>query len=277
MNLFKLITTARLLLAFSSNAQTIKLSLAKDQKYEVITISKVNSVASVMGQEMENNTDVSIVEKFEVTDTRPNETDIISTIIKMKLAVQAMGQETNYDSDKKDNSGPGAEEMSKQIGKVKTMTINGNGKIIKQSKDDGDITAGAMGGFAIETLPLLLHVFIGKEIKEGASWYDSTTTLPDKITTNIAGNYTIKTIDPFNLVTVEFKGTRTTSGTMEQMGQEMAMTSTGKVTSEYVLDINTGLITKSSSSTDGSMTIEGAGMSIPVTTKNTIITTLKLL
>jgi hypothetical protein len=74
-----------------------------------------------------------------------------------------------------------------------------------------------------------------------------------------------------------FAGNQNSSGTMEQMGQEMAMTTSSKVDSRFEVDINTGIIRQSSSTSNGNSTIDAAGMSIPVTIKSTTLTQIKAL
>ena len=278
MYLKKWVLAAALLFTTGSYAQTVKLALAKGRKYEVTTVNKVNSVASVMGQEMENNIDNTTVEQYEVKDTRAQETDMAVTITKMKVAAQAMGQENNYDSEKKDNSGPMADAMDKVMGKVKNMTIDASGKIIKEDKaeEGGGIPMMMGGGGTTGDAAIIRNGLVGKELKEGASWPDSAVTGTDKMKVTTVGIYTVKSIEN-NIAVVLFAGTQNTTGVMEQMGQEMNMTGTSKVNGEIKIDLATGILLENNSSTDGSMTIEAAGMSIPVTMKSSTVSKIKTL
>lgn len=276
MKLFKLII-AFAFLPVLGKAQTIKLNLAKGAKYEVTTATKVNSVASVMGQEMESNNDINITETIKVNDARATETDLVSTVTKVAANMQAMGQEMVYDSDKKDNTGPLAETFDKMKGKDKNITVDGNGKIIKQDKDDETLAAGgSMMGMSFDALAFLKNGFIGKELKPGTTWHDSVTTIADKLTNTVAGNYTILAVNG-GTVTIGFTGKQISSGTIEQMGMQMATSSTGKVNSEFEVDIASGLVKKSTQTTDANMNIEASGMSIPATVKTVVTTTAKQL
>ena len=82
-------------------AQTVKVALEKGKKYEVSTVTKVNSLASVMGQDMETNVDNSTVEVYDIKDARATETDLTKVITKMAVSMQSMGQDMSYDSEKK--------------------------------------------------------------------------------------------------------------------------------------------------------------------------------
>jgi len=267
MKFLKLIIAVAFLPVFVT-AQTIKLNLVKDTKYEVTTVTKTSSVATVMGQEMESNSDFSIVETITVKDTRVAETDLVSVINKMTANIQAMGQETVYDSDKKDNTGAMTESFDKMIGKVKNMTVDANGKIIKQDKSEEESSAATMMGVSGDGTPLINKMFISRDIKPGTTWYDSTTTKGDKMTTFTGGDYTIQAVNA-GIATIVFKGITNLSGTMEQMGMEMIMNSSSKVSSQIEVEIATGVIKKNTTTSDGTMSIEAAGMSIPATTKTT--------
>lgn len=277
MYLKRLMIAATLLLAVGANAQQVKLSLAKGNKYEVTNTTKVTSVASVMGQEMESTASTSTTELVEVKDVSKKQIDLVSTITQMKVSAVAMGQETNFDSDKKDNTGPGAEEMGKGINKPRNITIDENGKVIKEDKDENaGVAASTMGVTEQSGLSLVKEGFIGKTITTGASWMDSTISNRDKITTKTAGTYTAKSIEG-NIAVIGFDGITTVTGTMEQMGQEMEMKSSSKITMEIKLDIETGVILENTSTSTGDMTIEAAGMSIPVAVKTrSVVKTRKL-
>ena len=268
MKLIKLFLTLAFLPVFS-NAQIIKLNLPKGAQYEVTTSTKIISIATVMGQDMESATDINTTETVKVKDTRPVETDLVKTISKIVANIQSMGQEMVYNSDKKDNEGAMAETFDKMKGKEKNMTIDMNGKIIKQDSTE-ESSSSAMMGISNEGLIFLSNKFIGREVKTGTTWYDSTSSSTgDKMSTTTFGNYTIQAVNN-GVATIAFAGKTNLTGTMEQMGQEMAITSTSKVTSQYEVDIASGLIKKSIQNSDGTMNIEAGGMSIPATTKSTI-------
>lgn len=276
MYLKKWMVAATLLLAVGGYAQNSKLVLNKGQKYEVTSVTKTNSLANVMGQEMENITNTTTVELIEVKNTSDKQTDLVTTLTRMVMNASAMGQEINFDSDKKDNSGPGAEDMSKEINKPKNVSIDANGKLIGAEKAEADAMDMMKAGGAQSGISLFREGLIGKSMKVGDSWLDSVIVHTEKIKTNTSGMYTVKTIEN-NIATIIFAGTSTLKGVMEQMGQEMDMISTSKVTAETKLDITNGVILESATNTDGNMTIMAAGMEIPVTVKASVTTKTKML
>lgn len=278
MNLKIVLLSVGLSTAFGSQAQTIKLNLEKGKKYEVTTVSKISSSANVMGQDMETNIDNTTVEAYEVKEVRTNEADLTKTVTKLGMNMQSMGQDMSYDSDKKDNSGPMAEELGKMVNKVKTLTIDASGKIIKEDKEDESATAGMtmLAGPIANGVGLLRSAVIGKEMKGNMTWDDSTNSSGDKIKTTTVGTYTVTGIDG-NIATIRFSGIQRMTGTIEQMGQEMGMTGSNKVTTDLKLDLGTGLITESITTVDGTSSIEAMGMSIPVTSKSTTTSTVRSL
>ena len=268
------------LMSTATYAQTVKVALEKGKKYEVSTVTKVNSSASVMGQDMETNVDNSTVEVYDIKDARATETDLTKVITKMAVSMQSMGQDMSYDSEKKNNSGPLAESLDKVVNKVKNYTVDANGKIIKEDKDEDD-DAGALGGLAAlspttDGISILKVTLLGKTLNAEGSWDDSISTNADKLKSTTVGTYKVTAIEG-NIATISFDGTQRLAGTIEQMGQEMGMTGTNKITGVYKVDLSSGLILSNITTTTGNSNIEAMGMSIPVTTKTTTTSTTKIL
>lgn len=277
MNLKQMILAAALVTATGSYAQTTTLQLIKGQKFEVTTVTSLSSVAELMGQSMESSVDNNSTKVYEVTDKRSTETDISFTTTKVKANMQAMGQEMDYDSDKKDNSGPLAEQIGNTVGKTNNMTINAMGKVIKE--DNAEKIGGSMmnmGSASLSNNSLFYASLIGRDLKQNNSIADSVVTDSEKMKSKIVGNYVVQSIEN-NIATVLFTGTQTMSGVVEQMGQEMNMTGTSKVNAEIKMNVATGIILESKTTIDGSNSIDAMGMTIPVTLKSTTTSTVKAL
>ncbi|MBL7728125.1 MAG: hypothetical protein JNM68_10580 [Dinghuibacter sp.] len=272
------IAAAAIAISTGSYAQNAKLALNKGQKFEVTTVSKMSSIAEVMGQQMETNVDNNSTEMFEAKDRRTGETDFGITLTKLKVNIQSMGQDMSFDSDKKDNSGPFAESMSKSVGKTRNTTVDDNGKVLKEDKvetETGNMMLN-MGNASVSTISLFYASLLGKELKPEAVFPDSLNSNAEKMKSKIVGNFVVKSIDN-GIASIEFTGTQTNSGTIEQMGQEMGMSGTNKVTTQIKMNIATGIIMETSTTVDGNSTVEFSGMSIPVTIKSTTTTTTKAL
>ncbi len=261
------------------HSQKVKLLLNKGSRYETTTTSKSSSVSTIMGREMESNMENTTIQIIEVKDLRENETDLVSTISKITASTTLMGQEMNYDSDSKNNDGPMAEFLGKMVGKPKNITINAGGIVTYEEKSidsASDQLSMMMGSGLTDNIPMIQASLVGKEIKIGYSWIDSVITNTEKIKTRIFGTYSVLKIEN-NIATIGFEGTQNISGNIEQMGQEMAMATSSKVTNQIQLNLTNGFIIENSYSVSGSGNIDAMGMSIPLTVNSTVINKIKML
>jgi hypothetical protein len=279
MKIFKLIVwVTTLFFSVTGTAQKISLDLKQGQKFTAVSTLKVNSIASVMGQDMESNVDNKNTSAYEVLRTGANEIEFREMLTNCVMNVQTMGQEMNYDSDKKDNSGPLAEELAKTIKKEIKKKIDANGNFLSMepatSEETNSMISMFTGGGNANEIAVLNKTYINREIITGASWLDSTENKNGNMKSKIVLNYTVTGIAD-GMATISFTGVSSNAGTIEQMGQEMNMAGTAKIRGEAELNIKTGILSKIYSTSEGSSTIEAAGMSIPVTTKintTTVIT-----
>lgn len=263
------------LFSLNSFSQQIKIQVKKGEKYQVVSSTKTTSIAEVMGQSMESKADNSSTTVYEVRDVEDAEIKLESKITQMKVTAEAMGQSTEFDSDKTDNSGPGSEEMAAMLNQPRTVKLDKKGTITKQ---DAPENAGTMAMMGMNTgsesaIDLFVPALVGVELKIGSTYPESTEATAEKISTKNTGSYTVTGIDK-GIATISYAGTTVVKGQMEQMGQEMDMTSTSAVKSELKLDIASGRVLSKSLTSDGDMTIEAAGMSIPVKLKITSTLTI---
>ncbi|HMI78556.1 MAG TPA: hypothetical protein VK484_07160, partial [Ferruginibacter sp.] len=206
-------------------------------------------------------------------------TDLVCTTIKIQVTAQMMGQEMNYDSEKKDNTGPLAETLDKMAGKIKNITIDDAGRVIKEDKDETEKEISSLfGGMSGSNLSLFKLTLIGREFKTGATWAETVSDDTEKMKMKTTGNYTISSVDKeTHTAVVLFTGMQTGSGTIEQMGQEMGITTSNKIDDRLEVDLNTGILSRSSSNINGTSNVDAAGMVIPATTKSETVTTIKRL
>ncbi len=261
------IITLALLQVTASNAQTVKLVLNKGSKFEATTVSISTSVSQMMGQDIESKFVNTTVQTIEVKDSRDKATDLVSTISKITANTNMMGQEMNYDSEKKDNVGPLADGFDKLVGKPRNVTIDPSGKVINEDKSV-DSATGAMGMMMTNNMtsviPMIQAALVGKQLTPGSSWPDSLITNSNKLNVSITGTYLVKQIDK-NIATIGFTGLQNMTGTIEQMGQELGMKADSKITNLIKLDMNTGLVIENEYNITGTGNIDAMGMSIPIT------------
>lgn len=276
--MIKYISSAMLFLSLSTvsvYAQQIKIDVQKGNKFIVETTTSTVSVAQVMGQVMENNSDSKRTTIYEVLATKLNEYDLQSTLIKMKIDVSMMGQNMNFDSDKKENKGPLANELTDLINKVRSISINNNGEITKQDKNErSSLSMLLPNGSEVQIVTeMFIPALLNKELKAGYSFADSSNLIIEKLSFKDSGTYTITGINN-GIANITYKGNQLTTGVMEQMGMEMKTSSINTVTKELWVDIKTGIVLMQTSTIDAVTNIEAGGMVIPTTIKT--ITTINI-
>lgn len=256
------------LTAFSQQDIAVK----KGQKFEVETVTKLSSSAQVMGQSMETTTDSKTITAFEVSDTRKDGADLISTIKKITASMNAMGQSASYDSDKTDNSGPLADALGDKVNKATKLSIDNKGKIVSQSQED-ELAIPGISTSGTKT-DLFIPALLNKKLAVGDMIADSNTVKKEKHDSKTSGTYTVKSVDN-NVATVLYTGKQVVSETMEQMGMEMINNATNVINSTIIVDLKTGMVISNVSDIQSESTIEAAGMQIPASSKTTVTTTVK--
>ncbi|TMI62632.1 MAG: hypothetical protein E6H07_14560 [Bacteroidetes bacterium] len=266
-----------LFLGSTAFSQSVKLSLGAGAKYEVITTMKMSSSANAMGQTIETGMDNENTELFDVKSVTTNNNELSAVLKRIKFNLSGMGQDMSYDSDNKESKGELAEAFGKKVGKPYQVLYDDNGKVLNK-----DVVAEAKPEMPIPGAPapsgkveLIDEIFIGKQLTNGYSWYDSTTTDVDKMKTTIKGTYKVLSVLNNN-ATIMFEGIQQQTGVMEQMGMELNMSGTSNVTKEFLLDLKTGLIIQSNTKTKGTSNIEVMGTNIPVETDVTTTKKIKL-
>jgi hypothetical protein len=262
------------LFSVTSFAQQTKIEVQRGQKFNIETSSKVNSVAEVMGQSMENNSDVKTTSLIDISASGQDGVVLKSTVIKMLVEASAMGQTMNFDSEKKNNEGMLADALNKVVNKPRNIILDTKGTIVKQDETEegpGMIGAGATGNET--TTELFIPALIGRELKVGDSFTDIGIVKKEKYDSRDSGTYKVTAIEN-GIASISYTGTQVLTMEMEQMGMEMINTSTNVVKIELQMDINTGLVLAKASVIEATVSIEAGGMTIPATGKT--ITTVKI-
>lgn len=278
MNTKRYFGAVAILLSTHANTQCLKLVLVKGQKFEVTTVTKVNSVSEIMGQTKENTTDRTTVQVIEVMDTRNTQTDLAVTITKSLVSLVSDDQEIKYDSESKDNPGMMVESFGKKLGKTENIIVDASGKVIKEKKSDQEPDANInimMGVLPVDRIPIFQPTLIGREFIVNASWYDSVVTEIDKMKISTTGSYTIKNIEN-NIAHLVFTGIQKSTGKTEQMGQEFNITSTNKIYFEIEIEISTGIVMDQFSRTEGITNVDTGNMLIPVTLQSSSLMRTKV-
>jgi hypothetical protein len=258
-----------------AGAQTLnrKVVLTKGQQLERVAAMKMNFGMEMMGQTVDMKMDNTTTSLVEVKNASAQSFDLSSTVKRVVMIMNSMGQEMNYDSDKKDQE---ANEMTKKlgemVGKTANLTIDNKGYIT--ASDDTSKTAekaegfmGMAGNLANTSNKIgasydMVANLPNKSIKAGDTWSDSTVSPQGKMATN----YTVLDVKGAE-ATIGMDGTVTQSGETENNGMTINLTITGKSKGQYIMDVATGVIKKRSVILDATGTMDMMGQSVPFTMK----------
>lgn len=253
---------------------TSKIVLNKGQKFVLNSTSAGTTSMEMMGQNMETVNEATSIGTIEVKDVTPTSYKITSTINKMKINSKAMGQEVNFDSDKKedmngemgqavkDQFNPRDEEIT-YLGKASTIGVTANAdndmkKVMESLSGTGNNIAAAN----------FMLIPAGKKV--GDSWMDSSNSNGIRIN----NSYIIKQLNS-NEASVITNTVSNINKNVQQAGQDITIIMDMKTISTNLVDVTTGLIKEKKIVTEGKGTINAGGQEIPMTSKITTVTTIK--
>ena len=259
-------------------AHAQKIAVSKGLKLEMATSTKMIMSLEMMGQNIDNNTETSNITQIELKDVTPASYLFSNTVTKVILHTTAMGQEMNFDSDKKEDlDGPLGAGMKNVLNVPQDIVVDKQGKVVEKKGDTTasgmnemmNITASMMKG---QPYPLLLPL-PGHAIKQGETWVDSS---GNNATLKAITTYTVKGISK-DEVLLDFSSQVAKKGTMEQQGMQIDMDMAGTIKGTASYEAVTGLLKKTDSSSDIKGTMGVMGQSAPFTMTITgTVTTKKL-
>jgi hypothetical protein len=266
--------------ATGNKAGADKIKLANGQR--IVIESNTDIQASLtMGMELTSNS--ATVNSLEVKNATADNYTVGSTLTKMKVNMNMMGQSNTYDSDNKQGN---SEEMAKYLDdklnkQVDVIVDNKTGaaatekKKVKKSDDaeDADPTAGLMKMFADNSDEAIVSgafEIVPKGKSLGDSWSDST----KDGDTKIVNTYTLKSITG-NEAVIETNIVATGKNKLNFQEMEFEVKSETKTTGEITTDISTGLVKKRTSVADITGSIQVMGQDMPISAKATSTSTYK--
>ncbi len=269
---------------FAQSNGTINLS--KGQKYIVENRIITKGSSEMQGQTMESNTDVTSTYTIEVKDLNGTNYNMVNSISGIKMKMSMMGQDVNFDSDKKeDMDGEMGNKLKDFINQPKDVLMDKSGNVIVAKRTDTTKVNESLIK-ASETALLLKQMgndpegegygakmafmALPKKIKAGTSWKDSTS----KDGVIRVTNYTAKDVKG-NTATVSIEGTEKRDFKTEIQGMEVNTKTNGKFTGEEMVDVNTGVIIQNNTTTDTSGSVNVMGQDVPMSATITSVTTVK--
>ena len=255
-----------------------KISLTIGQK---ITVQSSISIESSLAPGMDvtnNSTSENILEVKSSTDKNYT---IGSTLTKIKVNMDMMGQATTYDSEKKeDQESEMGKAFAEKLNKPTDVILDINTgkasveKKIEEKKNpvDGDPMQGLLkimgdnGGDDAVVTGAFEIVPQGKNT--GDNWSDSTVEKNMKV----VRTYTLKSVTGKEAV-IQLNMVMDAASTLSTQGMEVEFNSTTKTTGEIITDIETGLVKKKTTQAVISGSFQLMGQAVPINAKaNSTIT-----
>lgn len=259
-----------LLITGSAFAQSAKIKLSNGQKIMVVNTTDIQA-SLAMGMELNSNS-VS-TNALEVKNSTEKGYTISNALTKMKVNMNMMGQPNNYDSENKEgNNAEMAKIFDERLNKPVDIVIDNTTGIAltdkkKVKKDDteanpaddllamfSDNSDDAIVSGAFEMIPQ------GKSA--GNSWSD-TTNAKDMKTIR---TYTLKSVTGNDAV-LQMNTVTKAVNKLNFQEMEFEIKSETKTTGEIITDINTGLVSKRTTVSDITGSIQMMGQDMPITAK----------
>jgi Family of unknown function (DUF6263) len=272
----KILLSASVFLSATLFAQTYipAVKLTPQKKYTVTSTTKGSIAQEVMGQTMDIPMDVTNSNVLEVKAANGSSYQLSTTISRIALSMNMMGQEMNYDSDKKeDSSSEVGKALAGQLNKPLAFTINNFGKVTDvaektaaaKKEDAANPMLGLMGmsGSSGSTSPALDLFSTDAPIKIGESFTDSSLSEADGKVKNV-NTYTLTEIKD-GIAKFTVNGTSTMTKDAEMQGMQTTTNTTTKSTGEMLVDVATGLLARKTMKLNITGSVDVAGMSIPLT------------
>jgi hypothetical protein len=273
-------------LFFSANFSQTKgnINLTKGQKFFVDSKITAVTTQTLMGQSMESNAELLGNYAIEVKDKKDNNYNLSNTFTKMKMKMTAMGNDINFDSDKKeDMDGEYGASFKDIINKPKEVVIDKSGNILNSKKETVPTTAQSdMMKMMIDQLlgdpeetgygVNLAFVSTPSKIFVGYNWIDSANKEGiQRITT-----YTVKEIKGTQAI-VAITGILNTDAKSQMQGMDILNKSKGNLSGEETLDIYTGVIKDRTTTLEsaGTISVASQGLEIPMSTKVLFVSSVK--
>lgn len=266
-------------------AQTGNINLNKGQKFFIDNKITAITTQKLLGQSMESNAEILTNFTIDVKEIKNNNFSLNNTFTRVTAKISAMGNNINFDSDKKeDMNGEYGSSLKEIINQPKQILINRWGKILNAPalrNTDNNIQADA--------LKMMMQQFLGDpdetgygvnvafvsmpaKIAKGSNWIDSS----NKDGIQKSTIYTVKNISG-NTAVVSISGILNTDAKMQMQGMDFQNKSKGNITGEEIIDITTGVIKerKTTVESTGTVSVQSQGLEIPMTTKIISVSSVK--
>ncbi len=270
-------TLALMTLAINSFSQKndSQILLTKGQKFTLRTTSTQNADLG-MGMELKNNS--SMTTSFIVINTGDNDYTISNTLTGVKMSMDFMGQQTNYDSDLKEDTASEIGKSIKNLNVPDTVMVNRyTGAVhaeekketapsLDETKNPMESLMESLGDVNTDVAVTEAFFMIPAGKKAGDSWTDSSSSKQQKT----VKTYTIKSIDK-DIATITATGKTESNIQTEFQSLQVTVVMTTKLNSEIIVNTKTSLVSKRNTTSDIDGNLELMGQSQPITGKSTTL------
>jgi len=249
----------------------VSIKLKKDQLITVVSSSSMDADMG-MGMQMKNNT--SATNQLVVLSEDDKQYLLTNTLTKISMNMDAMGQQSGYDSEKPEDKNS---EMGKSISnklqvpdsvfidKVTGNVITSVVKAAAKSPEEANPLEGmfeSMGNGNDDQVLANAFFIIPAGKKAGDSWTDS---IADKKMKSIK-TYTIRSLDK-NVATIAVTGVIDGNSEQEIQGNTVNIIMNTKMKGELMVDTKTGLVSKRTLTSDITGNLEMMGQSLPISSQ----------
>jgi hypothetical protein len=265
---------------FATFAQTNKIVLNKNQLLKFAAAIKGNITYEVMGQSVEMLMDITTDRNITVKEVAAKNYQLDAVITRIKMSMNMMGQDTNFDSNNKDDVAGQMKETGKDVNVVKPLTLSVDGKcqlVEKVSPEKSETNPMSsmmqeiMGGESDEVTTESYFMLIPYGKKAGDTWTDSI----------IAGSsktywaYTWESTKA-NIAVIKAIAKATIKTTINMQGMDMAINMANDVVEDRKVNLTNGIITGKISTAKINGTMDVTGLSLPMTGSiTTTVTTVE--
>lgn len=267
------ITLLGLLISGISFSQSLKIKLTNGQKIVVETTTDVEA-SLAMGMELNSNS--STTNSLEVKNSTDKNYTISNTLTKLKVNMNMMGQPNNYDSEiKEGNNADMAKIFDERLNKsvdididnTTGLAVTDNKKVTKKGADDSNPADDLMKIFSDNSDNAIVSgsfEIIPKGKSIGNSWADTAIAKDMKM----IRTYTLKSVIGNDaIIQLDIASSGVNKLNFQEM--EFEIKTETKTKGEIFTDTVTGLVTKRTSSSDITGSIQMMGQDMPISAKTT--------
>lgn len=251
----------------ATNAQP-RIAVKTGDKMQLVTITVSTIAQTIMDQNLEIHSEVTLNINSEVKENNPN--ILLSSVIKRaQVKTEAMGQNINFDSDSKDDmNGQMGEIMKQVIGVSFDGHLSPAGKLLpnKATANSAAANIEAITGGNFDALPFETLVAVPASLKAGDSWTDEASEDADNKKKIV---YNVQAVNG-NEALVNFTGEEAIKKLKTIQGMNATITAANTYTGSLTVDISSGIIKEKKTTTTGKGETAVMGQNIPFTLSQTV-------